>query len=201
MTSSDDYDAVNDPLIDRETGVFYNRFGITNADELEAAEAAAVAIRTYELRQSPLQGKFDLEHLQAIHKHLFQDVYEWAGQLRKLDISKGSTRFANHLHLATAMNKITAQLIDDDHLLGLEPAALADKCAYYMAELNALHPFREGNGRTQREFINHLCANCGYTVAWENAQPDELLKRTIIAHMDSDKPLAELIGQNLKPRR
>ena len=197
--TNDDYDAVNDPLINPDTGVFYNHFGIDNAAELEQAEAAAVAIRTYELRQNPLPGKFDLEHLQRIHHHLFQDVYPFAGKLRQLDISKGLTRFANHLHLATSMHKITADLKSDDYLLGLEPAELADKCAHYMSYLNALHPFREGNGRTQREFINHLAANAGYVVAWENAPPAELLNRTIIAHHGPEQPLADLIAQHLKP--
>lgn len=199
--TDDHYDAVKDPLINPDTGVFYNLYNIDNAEELEATEAAAVAIRTYELRQNPLPGNFDLEHLQAIHRHLFQDVYPFAGKLRELEISKGTTRFAHRSHIHAQMQRITNELIADDHLLGLQPEAIATRCAYYMSEINALHPFREGNGRTQREFINHIVANCGLVVAWDSVPPATVLKCTIIAHGGSEEPLARLIADNLKPRK
>lgn len=199
--TDDHYDAVEDPLINPDTGVFYNHYNIDNAEELEAAEAAAVAIRTYELRQSPLPGNFDLEHLQSIHRHLFQDVYPFAGKIRELDISKGETRFASRFYIHSEMQRIANQLKAEDHLLGLSQAELAPRCAYYMAEINALHPFREGNGRTQREFINHIVANCGFVVAWDNVPPATVLACTITAHNGKEEPLARLIADNLKPIR
>ncbi len=81
----------SDPYLDPTTHVLINRLGITDKSTLEQTEAALVATRSFELSQAPLKGRFDLAHLQAIHKHLFSDLYEWAGQLRTIDISKGGT--------------------------------------------------------------------------------------------------------------
>jgi cell filamentation protein len=100
----------HDPYLDPASGVLKNRLGITDAATLEQAEAALVATRSYALSQRPLQGRFDLAHLEAIHRYLFGDVYEWAGQLRTIDIRKGDQRFAHHAHLASAAHTIFKQL-------------------------------------------------------------------------------------------
>ncbi len=194
------YDSHEDQYINPASGVLYNLHGIEDAEQLEAVEADFAAGRAYQLRLNPLPGNFDLAHLQAIHRYLFQDTYSWAGELRTLDITKGVDRFANFKHIESSMAAISAKMAQDDHLLGLEPDAFADKAAFYFAEINAVHPFREGNGRTQREFINHLAANAGYVVAWENAPPAELLNCTIEAHHRSEKPLAALIAKHLTRR-
>lgn len=194
------YDAHEDPYLNPVSGVLYNLHGIDDEDMLEAVEADFTAGRAYQLREKPLQGDFDLKHLQAIHRYMFQDTYAWAGEIRTLDISKGADRFCNFKHIESEMAKITAKLAADDHLLGLQPTDFADKAAHYFADINAVHPFREGNGRAQREFINHLAANAGYVVAWENAPPVELLNCTIEAHHRSEKPLAALIARHLTKR-
>jgi cell filamentation protein len=82
---------------DPATGVLKNRLGIVDEGALEQIGAALVAARSYELLQTPLKGRFDLAHLQAIHQYLFGDLYEWAGQLRTIDISNGGNRFAHHI--------------------------------------------------------------------------------------------------------
>src|SRR5436305_10700282 len=92
----------SDPYIDRDTGVLTNRLGIVDESTLEQVEADLVAVRSYELSLNPVSGRFDLAHLQAIHRYLFGDVYEWAGELRTVDISKGSSRFAHHAHIESA---------------------------------------------------------------------------------------------------
>ena len=83
-------------------------------------------------------------------------MYEWAGQLRTIDISKGANRFAHYAHIHNAAAPIFLQLAKENHLAGLDTAAFSNCAAYYLGELNALHPFREGNGRALREFISHL---------------------------------------------
>ena len=156
-----------------------------------------MATRSYELSQTPLKGRFDLAHLQAIHKHLFVDLYEWAGRLRTIDISKGGNRFANHMQIESAAAPILQQLAKENHLAGLGAEAFSDRAAYYLGELNALHPFREGNGRAQREFISHLAHTNGYYVAWENMAPADLLAASIASfHGDASK-LAGVIRRNL----
>ena len=187
----------SDPYLDPETGVLINRLGITDQSTLEQFEAALVATRSYELSQTPLKGRFDLAHLQAIHKHLFVDLYEWAGRLRTIDISKGGNRFANHMQIESAAAPILQQLAKENHLAGLGAEAFSDRAAYYLGELNALHPFREGNGRAQREFISHLAHTNGYYVAWENMAPADLLAASIASFHGDISKLAGLIRLNI----
>ncbi len=189
----------HDPNVDTVSGVLKNRLGITDAATLEKAEAALVAARSFELSQAPLKGRFDLAHLQAIHRYLFRDLYEWAGQLRTVDISKGDQRFAHHVHLTSAAVPIFEQLAKENYLAGLDPVAFSDRAAHYLGELNALHPFREGNGRAQREFVSHLAHAAGYYLAWENVKPPDMLQASIESFQGDTSKLAALIRENLSP--
>ena len=189
----------NDHYIDPESGVLKNRLGITDEALLEATEADFVAERSRELVEMPLKGRFDLAHLQAIHRHLFDDVYEWAGQLRTIDISKGGHLFAHHAHIQTAAAPIFKKLAKEKHLAGLSPAAFSDRAAYFLGELNALHPFREGNGRAQREFVSHLAHATGYYIAWENVSRADMLQASIESFRGDTSKLAAIIRDNLHP--
>ena len=188
----------SDPYLD-SSGVLKNRLGIGDETTLEQAEADIVAARSFELAQDPLPGGFDLAHLRGIHKRLFGDVYDWAGQLRTVDISKGGNNFAHHAHLEHAAAKIFQQLAEEHHLAGLNPDGFAARAAHYMGELNALHPFREGNGRAQREFISHLAQVNGYYVAWEGIDGAALLAASIASFHGDTSRLAKLIRESLVP--
>lgn len=187
----------DDPYLDTLSGVLKNRLGITDSATLEQAESAFVATRSYELSQTPLKGRFDLDHFQAIHRYLFGDVYEWAGELRTIDISKGGSLFAHHAHIASAAAAIFSQLAEEKLLAGLDPAGFGDRAAYYLGELNALHPFREGNGRAQREFVSHLAHAAGYYIAWEGLNAPELLQASVESFQGDTSKLATLIRNNL----
>lgn len=189
----------DDPYLDPVSGVLKNRLGITDETALEKSEAAHVAIRSFELSQKPLKGRFDLEHLQAIHRYLFQDVYEWAGELRTIDMSKGGHMFAHHTHIQSAATPIFGQLAQEKHLAGLATDAFSRRAAHYLGELNALHPFREGNGRTQREFISQLATANSYYIAWENVKREDMLQASIASFKGDISPLAALIRENLSP--
>jgi cell filamentation protein len=187
----------HDHYLDPASGVLKNRLGITDAATLEQTEAALVATRSYELSQTPLEGQFDLAHLQAIHRYLFGDLYEWAGQLRTIDIGKGGHLFAHHPHIAAAAAPIFKRLAEEKHLAGLDPIAFSGRVAYYLGELNALHPFREGNGRAQREFVSHLAHAAGYYIAWENVTQPAILQASIESFQGNTSKLAGLILANL----
>jgi cell filamentation protein len=188
----------HDDYLDPASGVLKNRLGIADAATLEQTEAALVATRSYELSQNPLKGRFDLTHLQAIHRYLFGDQYEWAGQLRTVDIGKGGHLFAHHAHIANAAAPIFKRLAEERHLAGLAPAAFSDREAHYLGELNALHPFREGNGRAQREFVSHLAQAAGYYVAWENATQEDMLEASIQSFKGDTSKLAAIVRENLR---
>jgi len=132
-------------------------------------------LRLLELIDKPIRGKFDLKHLRAIHKYIFQDVYEWAGEIRKVDIAKGNM-FCNVRFLSSQAAEIFGKLKEEDYLQGLEEEDFIRQMAYYFSEINALHPFREGNGRSQREFIRCLALHNGYVVNFANASKEEMIK-------------------------
>jgi cell filamentation protein len=188
----------DDPYLDPASGVLKNRLGITDEAMLEQAEAALVATRSFELSLAPRRGRFDLAHLPAIHRYLFGDVYEWAGELRTIDISKGGHLFAHHAHIGSAAAPIFKQIAEENELAGLGPAAFRDRAAHYLGELNALHPFREGNGRAQREFVSHLAHAAGYYIAWQNVKQPAMLEASIESFRGDTSKLAAIIRENLR---
>lgn len=191
------YEALNDPYVDPETGVLLNLLNIKDAATLEEAETDYAAIRTYEMRRDGLAGDFDLAHLQAIHKYLFQDVYEWAGEIRRINIAKDKSKFANFDFIEGQAEELFTKLRNESYLQGANSADFSDRAAYYLSEVNAIHPFREGNGRVQREFINLLAAPLGLLVNWENAPPEKLLESTKSSFFGRMEPLTTLIKSNL----
>jgi cell filamentation protein len=188
-----------DHYLDPETGVLKNKLGIQDEEKLKRAEASLVAWRSFELSQKPVQGSFDLDHLKAIHKHLFGDVYEWAGEIRNIDLFKDNSYFANHRHIVSAAQPIFEKLANENHLNGLTADAFSARAAYYLGELNALHPFREGNGRAQREFINHLAFRNGYFIEWKNISQEDMDQASIESfHQGDNTKFAAFIRDNLR---
>lgn len=154
-----------DPYLDLEHGVLRNRLGITERAELARTEADLVTSRFHDLERADLPGHYDLTHLQAFHQHLFGDVYDWAGELRTVAIGKGRP-FCHPADLRPSADRLFALLARRQYLRGLDRAAFVDDLAGFLAELNHLHPFREGNGRTQRAFCGQLARAAGHPVRW-----------------------------------
>lgn len=157
------------------SNVLKNKMGIRDKGRLHETERKLTMLRILELLDKPVRGAFDLKHLQAIHAYIFQDVYDWAGKLRKVDIAKGNM-FCNVMFLSGQAEEIFGRLKAENYLYGLEEDGFAARLAYYFSEINALHPFREGNGRSQREFIRCLALHNGYVINFVNAGKDEMLE-------------------------
>lgn len=187
-----------DPYVDPDTGVLRNRFGISDPAELDRVEATFAAVRSYELAVSPVRGEFDLAHLQQIHQRLFGDVYDWAGKIRSVDISKGTTRFASHEQIASYAPQITRPLSREGLLRGLSPDSFSERAGHYLGELNVLHPFREGNGRSIREFIGQLAQDAGYGIDWQGVERGEMTQASIEAYQGDSQRMASLIRANLR---
>ncbi|WP_165909775.1 putative adenosine monophosphate-protein transferase Fic [Variovorax guangxiensis] len=151
-----------DPYSYPGTRVLRNKQDIRDDAKLTEFEYEATALRAAELREKPISGKHDLAQLQATHKHLFQDVYEWAGELRTVNIAKGGSQFAQPAFIESQARSLTKELEKEGNLRGLEKPEFVDRLAYYYSEYNALHPFREGNGRATREFIGQIARDAGY---------------------------------------
>jgi len=187
----------HDEYVDPATGVLKNRLGISDDTTLAQTEAQFVAERARELTHQPIPGAFDLPHLQAIHRHLFGDLYEWAGHLRTVDLTKDTSRFAHHAHLERAAAPIFRELAQEHYLRGREPADFSGRAAHYLAELNALHPFRDGNGRALRAFFSQVAHDSGYTIVWKNMTPADMLDASRRSFSGDLAPLTTLIQRNL----
>ena len=149
-----------------ERVVLRNLRDFRDAGVLSEFEAEATARRLRQLEHKPLSGAFDPRHLKAIHHHIFQDVYEWARDFRTVSISKSGDPFAFPQHIVSSLDKTFAELKLEGHLAGSDLNASSNRGAYYLGEINAIHPFREGNGRTQREFIRELALLSGLMTDW-----------------------------------
>lgn len=159
--------------------VLINYLNIKDPKELENAERDLTSIRLAELNDRPIVGKWNLKHLQKIHKYIFQDVYPFAGKIRDEQIHKDGFPFANPLYIEQEAKKLFDELKSEGYLKGLKKGVMCERLAYYYSELNVLHPFREGNGRTQREFLRTLALRNGYTLDWTLVSREELLKASI----------------------
>lgn len=151
-----------DPYVYPGTDVLRNKPGFRDEGALRAFEYEQTTDRAAELSSKPITGKFDLDHLKAIHKHLFQDVYAWAGEVRTVNISKDAIGFAPASYIESYGRTVAADLAKENHLKGLDKPKFVERLANHFTEFNVLHPFREGNGRSTREFVGQLARNAGY---------------------------------------
>jgi cell filamentation protein len=191
-----------DPYLDPVTGVLRNKLGITDPAVLARLEGDIAAVREIELiARRPKLGTYDLAHLRAIHRHLFDDVYEWAGEPRTIDISKGTTTFAHHGFLEIAAGNVFADLAARGHLRGLARPAFVAGAGRLLGDLNALHPFRDGNGRAQRVFLQLLANDAGWALLWGRVEPEENFALSIASESDLDAlvPLVDRITVPFDP--
>ena len=175
------------------TAVLKNKAGITDQVQLDEYEGDFTAIRLLELTQNPVEGSFDLAHLCKIHQYLFQDVYEWAGEVRTVDIIRGDSRFCNVRQIQSYSTTVFSALAAEKYLLNLEATVFAKRLAYYLSEINAVHPFREGNGRVQRLFISQLAEHAGYSLDYSALEQAELYPVMQASFLGNEQPLADLI--------
>jgi cell filamentation protein len=183
----DKYGITNDTACYPNSTVLVNHLGIQDAEELAEVEKALTESRAALFE--PDFSAFDLATLQAIHRHLFQDIYPWAGELRTVDISKGNTRFCTAAYIEKEANKLLRKLANEDCLVDLPLPALLERLADYYCELNVIHPFREGNGRTQRLFFDLIAINAGYGLDWSQVEQDEWIQANIAGYLGDLQPL------------
>lgn len=178
-----------------ESGTLVNRAGLQDSAALEAFEADATAVRMLELAEKPVRGRFDLAHLRAIHRHIFQDVYTWAGELRNVDVSRDGSYFGNWTLIGPYLEGQLAKLHQENLLHGLAPQAFAGRLAWYLAEINAAHPFREGNGHSQRFFCLQLAEQAGYFIDLHSLEQDQMYAAMKASFNGNLEPLTALLGR------
>ena len=189
------YDAIEDPYTYKNSTVLTNKLDLRNQIELDAFEAEISSARAVE----PLpDGSLDFPHYKAIHHHLFQDVYEWAGNARTVRMFKGGNPFCFPENIENQATRLFGELQADGFLQGLDDSAFADKAAHFLAELNVIHAFREGNGRSQLTFFALMANFAGHPIDLAKLVPPEMLD-AMIASFDGDETrLANLIKNLIK---
>ncbi len=193
----DIYETYNSKYCYPGTTVLKNKLNIMNIEKLQTYEAKITAAKSLGLRKKGITGDFDVKHIKQIHKYLFEDIYPFAGEFRTENIAKGEFRFAQSEYIEPELENLLNKLKKENYLEGLDKKELAIKLAYYLAELNVLHPFREGNGRTNREFIRQLALKNGYQLDLKKAKAEEILEASIESIVDTRK-LEEIIYECLQ---
>lgn len=163
------------------TTCLINKFGIRDEEKLEKVEAQITFAKSSSLEREPLNKNFDFEHYKAIHQYLFEDLYEWAGQIRTVNLSKKGTQFADADEIERIARACFKRLADNDYFRNLNFESFIENIVDFYCVTNILHPFREGNGRVQRIFIAQLIRFNGYDIDFKNIDTDELMMATIQA--------------------
>lgn len=155
-----------------------NKLGIKNADELEIAEQYAFTVRSLQFEKGEFRLlNFDLPSLLSLHGHLFQDIYTFAGKIQDVQLMKGSTRFCQAQYITSECQHLFRDLMIEQHWKSIEEAA--DRLAYFKSELNIIHPFREGNGRTIRLFIHAFASDRGFSWKYNEMNKEQYMNAMI----------------------
>lgn len=190
-------DAITDDCYPGTTCLI-NKLGIQDENMLAETEAAITLGKASLLEQSPIPGDFDFDHYKRIHHFLFCDLYDWAGELRTIDISKKGTAFVAANKIADCASVCFSRMASF-HTGGLTHRALAEKVADLYHTVNMLHPFREGNGRTQRVFFAQWLRHLGYDFDLADVDPDVFMIATIFAAQGVMDQLVGFFDQTIHP--
>ena len=197
----DKYGVGQDPYCYPGSLVLRNRLNILDEDLLTLAERDITTVSAGEIRfQLP---PYDFSYLCRMHRELFIDIYDWAGQVRTVDISKADTRFCNVGRIRPEADKLFHTLANANWLEGCDRIELVKRVSEFYGDLNVIHPFRDGNGRAQRLLFEHLIINAGYQIDWWQVSRDEWVQANIAAVVCDYKPLVAVfdrcIGQRISP--
>jgi len=189
----DKYGTGNDPYCYPDSEVLCNILNIEDSVELEKAEGELTELAALQIDLKP--PPYDLHYLKSIHQQLFEDLYEWAGELRAVDLAKGSTRFCNYTRIKSEADKQFKALSKADNYVNYERIKLVKAVAELYIEINMLHPFREGNGRAQRILFEHIVINCGFEFDLKDITQSEWIDANIAGVSCNYVPMAQLFEQ------
>lgn len=180
------YDAFDDPYCYKGTTTLKNKLGLRDPKELESFELEMTSLRALE----PLpDGKYGTRHYRSVHHHLFQDVYTWAGKYRTVRTSKGGNPFCFPEHIEAEMERLFSQLAKNGMFGAKGPAQFVNEAANFLGELNAIHPFREGNGRSQLAFMSMLGEEAGFPFDFSRVERETFLPAMVLSYAGDLRPL------------
>ena len=177
------------------TTVLINKLGIQDQSELNSVERQFVLLKSSQAEQETIFKNIDFNFYKELHKQLFGDLYEWAGTVRSMNISKKGTVFCNFEDIERIGTLKFQRLAEQNYLKGLTKSRFIDELTEFYHDMNMLHPFREGNGRTLRLFITLLVRNAGYTLNFSDCDSDLLMISTIKAAQGDLSSLKEVFSE------
>ena len=180
----------DDPYAYPGTTILRNRLGLRGSGSLERVERRLVVQR---IREGVPTGSFELSHLCAIHHHLFQDIYDWAGELRTVEISRGRQQFQFRQFIVTGMADVHRRLVAANFLTGVSAREFSDRSAVIIGDVNYIHPFREGNGRTQLQYLKLLALQAGHPLDLSRIDPTTWIEASRSSHEADYRLMAEAI--------
>jgi cell filamentation protein len=189
------YEAIDDPYCYPGTTVLINKLDLRDQKKLDDFETEITAQRAAEPLPS---GRLSYVQYRAIHRHLFQDIYDWAGKVRTVRISKGNSTFCYPENINKQMMRLFLGLQREKYLRGLKAKEFAARASHLLAEINAIHPFREGNGRTQLAFLTLLAEKAEHPLVLDRMRPAAMMDAMIASFDGSEAPLAQMIGELLE---
>jgi cell filamentation protein len=195
------YDVDKDPYLDKNTGVLRNLLGITTQDALDDAEAQVTYVESVALttNNSLRPDQFNASLLKSIHRQLFKSIYDWAGELRTVELSKGVTSFARFQYLEANLDDLFKQLTKEEYLVNLDFDTFIERFASYYGDLIVLHPFREGNGRAIRTLLAMHAEVAGWHTAWDKMTPEENVAASIATYQGNETPMVDMIRKLITP--
>ena len=177
--------------------VLKNKLGIEDYEELKAAEREITALKLAQMDAEPslVKQSFDAKHLCSIHKLAFGDIYEWAGEYRSINISKG-TLFCAFQYISDMVDDLMGKLAAEKFLADAG-GDLGNRLAFYLGEINAIHPFREGNGRTQRAFVRQLAWRNGHLLSFADVADEEMAVASLESFNGNNSKMEEIVARGL----
>lgn len=191
------YESKNSVYCYKGTNTLVNKLNIKDPVALENYETSVIGLKLMALNKKGITGNFDANHFVSIHKFLFEDIYTFAGLFRTENIAKDYFQFAEWEYIESELTRLLNELKNENFLSGLAKEEISKRLAYYWAELNVLHPFREGNGRTTREFLRQLALKNHYILNLQNVDAKALLDASIKSIIDTTE-LEKLLYQCLE---
>lgn len=181
------------------TTCLINKYNIKDESKLKELETMITLAKTSELEKETLKDSFNEDDYRAIHKVIFEPLYDWAGEYRTIDISKKGTFFAEHNTIPELLRNCLKRMRDMDYFKGLSFDEFVDEIVDIYCSTNYIHPFREGNGRTQRVFISQLIRYNGYDIQFSEIDTDYLMLATIKSAQGVTDYIKEIFRKHIKP--
>ena len=180
------------------TTVLVNKYGIRQQKQLDEVEALVVSTQTIEFELSPFPEPLSFDYYKRLHAFLFDQLYDWAGIIRDVDLSKQHTRFCPAKEIVSLADRVFSRAAEMNYFQGLNRQPFIQEAADFYTSINCLHPFREGNGRTQRVFFRELARRAGYTLDYSAVDPDILMLATIHAASGVQDTLLQVFDEMIQ---